>query len=87
MELHTLKKTKTELELEVIDEDETILMPITHVLMQDDSVEYASCLSDHPLATKRRLYIRMKKGSPEAALKKAVSFLENEIKKFAKNIS
>ena len=85
MELKTIKKTKTELELEVIDENETILNPITHILSENEDVEYAACMTDHPLSNKRRLFIRMEKGSPDEALKKAVKYLDDEIKKFGKN--
>jgi len=48
-------------------------------------VEYAACMADSPLATKKRLFIRVKKGSPEDVLKKAVKYLEDEIKQFGKN--
>jgi DNA-directed RNA polymerase subunit L len=34
---------------------------------------------------KKRLFIRVKKGSPEDVLKKAVKYLEDEIKLFGKN--
>ncbi len=85
MKINTLKKTKTELELEVVDEDETILNPISHILSENEDVEYAACMVDHPLSNKRRLFIRTKKGKPEEALKKAVKYLEDEIKKFGKN--
>lgn len=85
MELKTIKKTKTELEIEIIDENETILNPITHILSENEDVEYAACMADNPLENKRRLFIRMKKGSPDDALKKAVKYLDDEIKKFGKN--
>jgi DNA-directed RNA polymerase subunit L len=85
MELKTIRKTKTELELEITGEDETILHPITHILLQNADVEYAACMADSPLATKKRLFLRVKKGSPEDILKKAVKYLEDEIKLFGKN--
>ena len=85
MDLKTIKKTKTELELEITGEDETILHPITHILLQNDDVEYAACMADSPLATKKHLFIRVKKGSPEDVLKKAVKYLEDEVKDFASN--
>jgi DNA-directed RNA polymerase subunit L len=84
MELKTLKKTKNELELEITDENETILNPITHVLTEHEDIEYAACISDHPLSNKRRLFIRVKKGNPDEHLKKAVKQLEDEVKKFGK---
>ena len=82
MELKTIKKTKHELELEIIDENETILTPITHVLTEHEDVDYAACIADHPLSNKRRLFIRTKKGKPDDLLKKAVKQLEDEVKQF-----
>lgn len=85
MELQIVKKTKTELEIEITDENETILHPITHILSHNDDVEYATCMTDHPLANKRRLFIRVKKGDPVDVVKKTVKYLEDEIKNFGKN--
>ena len=85
MELKTIKKTTKELELEITGENETLLNPITEVLLGYEDVDYASYLSDHPESNKRRLYIRVNKGDHEDILKKAVKQLENEIKTFSKN--
>ncbi|KYK30611.1 MAG: hypothetical protein AYK22_03255 [Thermoplasmatales archaeon SG8-52-3] len=87
MELRTIKKTAKELELEITGETETLLNPITEVLLEYDDVDYASYMSDHPESKRRRLYIRVKKGKPEEILKKAVKQLEDEIKTFSKNFS
>lgn len=85
MELKIIDKTKTEFEIEITGENETILNPIIHLLSKNEDVEYAACMTDHPLADKRRLFIRMKKGSPTDILKKTVKQLNDEIKKFGKN--
>ena len=85
MELNTIRKTTKELELEISGENETILNPITEVLLQDKNVDYASYMADHPESSKRRLYIRVKQGKPEEILLKAVKKLENEVKTFCKN--
>jgi len=85
MELKTLKKTAKELKIEITGENETILNPITEVLLQFDDVDYASYMSDHPESNKRYLYIKVKKGNPEEILFKAVKQLEAEVKTFSKN--
>jgi DNA-directed RNA polymerase subunit L len=87
MELKTLKKTSKELEIEVIGETETLLNPITEVLLDNEDVDYATYMADHPELKKRRLYLRVKKGKPEDILKKAVKQLEDEIKTFSKNFT
>lgn len=86
MELKTIKKTAKELEIEITGETETILNPITEVLLQDNDVDYASYMTDHPESNKRRLYLRVKKGKPEEILLKAIKKLESEVKTFTKNI-
>ncbi len=85
VELNKIKKTAKELEIEVVGENETILNPITQVLMQNSDVEFAEYLCDHPLSNKRTLYVRVKKGKPEEILKKTVKQLEDEVKSFSKN--
>jgi len=85
MELKTIKKSAKELELEIVGENETLLNPITEVLLEFNDVDYASYLSDHPESNKRRLYIRVKKGDPVDILKTAVKQLEDEIKTFSKS--
>ena len=84
MELKTIKKTTKELELEITGENETILNPIIEVLFENKDIDYATYFTDHPESNVRRLYIRVKKGSPEDYLKKAVKYLEEEIKDFSK---
>ena len=82
MEINVLKKTEKELELEIIDEDETILNPIAHLLTEHADVEYAACIVDHPLSNKRRLFLRVTKGKPEELLKKILKQLQDEINEF-----
>ena len=85
MKLEKIKKTSKELELEITDENETMLNPITEKLLENDDVDYASYIADHPESNKRRLYIRVKKGEPIDLLKKALKEVEAELKDFEKN--
>lgn len=85
MELKTIKKTSKELEIEITDENETILNPIVEVLLQYADVEYATYMADHPNSKKRKLYIRVNKGKPEELLMNAIKQLEKEVKDFGKN--
>ena len=85
MEVKTIKKTSKELELEIIGENETLLNPLTEILLESKDVDYASYMTSHPESNKRILYLRVNKGKPEEILKKAVKQLEDEIKTFSKN--
>ena len=84
MEMKTIKKTTKELEIEITGENETILNPITEVLLQNKDVEYASYITNHPESKTRKLYLRVKNGKPEEILLKAVKQLEAEVKTFSK---
>ena len=87
MKLEKIKKTSKELELEITDENETMLNPITEKLLQNNDVDYASYIADHPDSKKRRLYIRVKKGEPVDLLKKALKEVKSELKDFEKSFS
>ena len=85
MEVRKIKSTSNQLELEITGENETLLNPITRVLLRYDDVEYASIIVDHPTSDKRRLYIRMKKGSsrdPITALEEAIKEARGELEDF-----
>ena len=73
--------------MEVTDENETMLNPITETLLKNEDVNYASYITDHPESNKRRLYLRVKKGNPLDILKKAVKQVESELNDFEKKIS
>lgn len=86
MEIKTIKNTKTELDLEITGENETIMTPLSMVLMDDANVGYAACITEHPLSNKRRILIRTTKGTPKTALSNAIKSLQSEIKDFQTHI-
>jgi len=89
MEIKTIKNTSKQLEIEINGETETLLNPITQVLLRDTEVEYASTIVDHPQAPYRRLYIRLKSGSkktPIEVLQHAVAQVKNDVKEFKKEL-
>jgi DNA-directed RNA polymerase subunit L len=87
MEIKKIKSTSKQLEIEISGENETLLNPITQVLLQQDEVDYASTITKHPAASSRKLYLRLKPGTkskPETVLKKAIKEVRNQIKTFKK---
>ncbi|MCD6107978.1 MAG: DNA-directed RNA polymerase subunit L [Thermoplasmata archaeon] len=87
MEINTIKKTKKELELEIIGEDETLLNPIKQRLLEENEVEYAEYFIDHPLTGKPRLYIKTRKEDPLDVLKKTLKSLEKDVSKLTKELN
>lgn len=75
MELKVLRKEKSEIELELSERDDTLLYPLVQQLQSDETVEIARYITGHPLLEKTRLYVRVKEGKPETALKRAAKTL------------
>ncbi|MBS3778703.1 MAG: hypothetical protein KGY50_05390 [Candidatus Thermoplasmatota archaeon] len=89
MESNVLTNTSKQLELEVIDEDETLLNPLIQVLLTYDDVDYASVITKHPSAPSRILYLRLISGAkakPTDLLKKAVKQVKKETETFKKEL-
>lgn len=84
MDLKPITVTATELEVELIGENETILNPIKVKLLADPDVEMAEYIFEHPFLSNPSIFIRTKKGEPMAALKRALKGLEKEFKDFQK---
>lgn len=78
MEIKVLNKTKDEIEIEIIGEEETILTPLREKLIEDEMVEHANYTIMHPLLDNPKLYVRVSDGKPQNAIKRAAKALENE---------
>jgi DNA-directed RNA polymerase subunit L len=80
MELRKLEHTDDTLEIEVIGEGETLLHPLREKLLTNKKVEMATFILGHPELENPRLFLRVKKGKPEDALKKALEELKKDYK-------
>ncbi|HLE54471.1 MAG TPA: DNA-directed RNA polymerase subunit L [Thermoplasmata archaeon] len=78
MQLRLLEKQKDSLRVEVANPDETVIYPLITALLKDEDVADALYYTGHPQLDKPVLTIKVKKGSPAAALKRAASSLADE---------
>lgn len=78
MKINVLSKTKDEIEIEILDEEETILPPLRQKLIEDDMVIHANYTIMHPILDNPRLYVKVSDGKPQNALKRAAKALEND---------
>ena len=79
MELRTLQWTDKEIEVEVINENETILNPIKMKLLEDKDTDVAEYVIEHPELSVPRIYLRTK-GSAKApaVLKRSLKALTKD---------
>jgi DNA-directed RNA polymerase subunit L len=84
MELDVAKETKTEMEFVLKGEDHTFSKLLVSTLLKDPNVDVAQYDIPHPLVGEPTFYLKVKKGSPRDALKKATSSLKADIKSLTK---
>ena len=81
MELKTIKKDTNMLEVELKGESFGFANLIKEELWENENVEEAVCIKEHPYMTEPKLYIKMKgKNTPEAALERAIKRVQVKLK-------
>lgn len=83
MQLRVLTHNETELEFEVLGENETLLNPVKSALLDHDGVDLAEYVIPHPQLSVPRIYLRVKEGNdPKAILLQAMERVQKEIETF-----
>jgi DNA-directed RNA polymerase subunit L len=80
MKFVLLEKGKDTLKVQVEDIDETLFYPLINELQADDGVAEARYYLGHPQLEKPMIYVKVKSGKPQAALKRALKSLSNQFK-------
>ncbi len=87
MEFKLISKEKDEIELEVINADRTLLIPLIEAMNDDEKVEYAIYHFDHPYLSNPTIKIKVREGKPQAAIKRAAKKLERVYEELYKSYS
>jgi DNA-directed RNA polymerase subunit L len=83
MQLKVLSQTATEMEVEVLGENETLLNPIKQALLADKDVDFAEYIIEHPSLSTPKIFLRTKgKAKPDAVLKRTIKGLVAEFDAF-----
>ncbi len=86
MELKLLESTKTQAKIEVSEMDRTLLNPLLDELMRDKDVTEAKYMSGHPQLDRPIIFVKVKKGKPQTAVKRAADKLSKEFKEARDNL-
>lgn len=78
MQLRLLEKQKDSLRLEILNPDDSVIYPLITALLKDPDVQDALYYTGHPQLDKPILTVTVKKGSPQAALKRVADGLAAE---------
>ncbi len=80
MEIELLEKDKNSIKIMIKDADMTLISPLVKNLLEDDEVSEVKYTAGTPHLEHPTLYVRVKAGKPQTALKRASKSLANEIK-------
>ena len=70
--LRVVSKEKNSIVIEMLNYDNTILRPLVEEILKDDQVEESRYFIKHPVIDNPAIYVRVKTGKPQAAVKRAI---------------
>jgi DNA-directed RNA polymerase subunit L len=74
-----IEKGKNQIEVELSEPTGNVLLePLKERLLADETVDVATHDSDHPMYGKRRLFVRVKSGKPQNAVKRALKDIASD---------
>jgi DNA-directed RNA polymerase subunit L len=73
MELNLVDKTKDSITIRIKDTNMTLITPLLHILSDDANVSMVRYADEHPELEDPVLFVSVKKGTPEEAIKKAAN--------------
>jgi len=73
MEIMVEKKDKSAVEITFVDEDIAMVQAIREYLIEDEDVEFAGVIKEHPEVAHPKLVLKVKKGDPISMTAKAAS--------------
>jgi DNA-directed RNA polymerase subunit L len=82
MQLKVIKEDESKLILEVNGETIGFVNLLEDELWKDKAVSEAACIKEHPYLAEPKIFVKVRKGSPVAALEKAAERIEDQAKEF-----
>lgn len=73
--LRVISKDKSSVKLEMLNYDNTLLRPLVEEIVKDDMVEESRYYIKHPVIDDPEIYVRVKSGKPQAAIKRSIKRL------------
>jgi len=71
MDMKLINKDKRSIEIMLSKEDENLVQPLEHALLNDSKTEYAAYTKKHPFLDDPIIGVVVKEGKPQTALKRA----------------
>jgi DNA-directed RNA polymerase subunit L len=85
MKLNIVKEDKHSLEIEVQGESVGFVNALREELWKDKNVDEAAYIKEHPYLAEPKIYVKVSRGDPRTALKRAAKRLLDKTKEFEEN--
>jgi DNA-directed RNA polymerase subunit L len=85
--LRVVSKDKNSITLEMLNYDNTLLRPLIEELLNDDQVEESRYYIKHPVIDNPQIFVRVKTGKPQAAVKRAIRKLSKRYEALSEELS
>ncbi len=86
MELELIEKDKDSIKVQIREVDMTLITPLVSELLSDEIVSEVKYVTGHPELDLPTLYVKVKSGKPQTALKRASKNLSNLFKEAREQI-
>lgn len=74
-QFRVVSKEKNSIVFEMVNYDNTLLRPLVEELLRDEQVEESRYYIKHPVIDNPQIFIKVKTGKPQAALKRSLKKL------------
>lgn len=74
-QFRVVSKEKNSIVFEMLNYDNTLLRPLVEELLRDEQVEESKYYIKHPVIDNPQIYVKVKTGKPQAALKRSLKRL------------
>ncbi|MCL4326723.1 MAG: DNA-directed RNA polymerase subunit L [Candidatus Thermoplasmatota archaeon] len=85
--LRVVSKDKNSITLEMLNYDNTLLRPLIEELLKDEQVEESRYYIKHPVIDNPQIFVRVKTGKPQAAVKRAIRKLSKRYESLSEELS
>ncbi|MGC8505871.1 MAG: DNA-directed RNA polymerase subunit L [Thermoplasmata archaeon] len=85
--LRVVSKDKNSITLEMLNYDNTLLRPLIEELLKDEQVEESRYYIKHPVIDNPQIFVKVKTGKPQAAVKRAIRKLSKRYESLSEDLS
>ena len=85
--IRVIEKENNSIIFEILNYDNTILRPLVEEILKDEQVEESRYYIKHPVIDNPRIYVKVKSGKPQAAVKRSIKRLSKVFENLSSDLN